>query len=399
VSPLSWMHRQINSSRPARTSARNFRPQVRTLEDRDLPSFAAPLAYPVAQPLAVVAADVNGDGWPDLIALAGNGGSVSVQLNNKKGGFGAAQPYGPGGLAPVTMAVGDVNGDGKPDIVLANTTNPGDPSTGGTYTGCVYILQGDGKGGFTGRRDPVSGRPEIQPVFPGPVTSIARADVDGDGRMDLVGLSTGLGNQIYVARSIWTSAYSARTYSVQGSYPTYGQCQLAVADVNGDGRPDVVVTSPMGSSVSVLLNSGGTFGAVQSYAVAGVPAAVAIGDVSGDGKADIVTANANGTVSVLLGQGDGSFGAAQIYAVGGPANSVALGDFNHDGRLDIATTGGTEADVLRNNGSGTFGGYQKVGPAGSSIVAADLNGDGYPDLVQIDGSNAGVDVLVDKSDW
>jgi hypothetical protein len=367
------------------------------LEGRDLPSFAAPVAYPVSQPLAVVAADVNGDGRPDLITLAEDGGSVSKQLNLKKGGFGTAQTYGAGGLAPTTMAVGDVNGDGKPDIVLANTTNLSDPSTGGTYTGCVYILQGDGKGGFTGRRDPVSGQPDIQPVFPGPVTSIALADINGDGKMDLVGLAVG-GSQVYVARSVWTSVYSAQTYYGPGSLPMYGPCQLAVADVNGDGRPDIVVTSPQWSSVSVLLNSGGTFGTVQTYAVGGTPTAVAVGDVSGDGKLDIVTANANGTVSVLLGQGNGSFGAAQTYAVDGPASSVALGDFNHDGRLDIATAGGTETDVLLNIGNGTFGAYRKVGPAGSSVVTADFNGDGYADLAEVVATSNSIAVLLNQAD-
>ena len=216
--------------------------------------------------------------------------------------------------------------------------------------------------------------------------------------MDLVGLSAGLGNQVYVARPIWNSVPPARVYSVPGSYPMYGQCQLAVADVNGDGRPDVVVTSPMGSSVRVLLNSGGALGAAQTYGVGGTPAAVAVGDVSGDGRLDIVTANSDGTVSVLLGQGNGSFGAAQIYVLGGPVNSVALGDFNHDGRLDIATTGSTETDVLLNSG-GAFGAYQRVGPAGSSVVVADFNGDGYADLAEVVAASSSTDVLLNKANW
>jgi hypothetical protein len=100
---------------------------------------------------------------------------------------------------------------------------------------------------------------------------------------------------------------------------------------------------------------------------------------------------------VLLGQGDGSLGAAQNYALGGAATSLALGDFNHDGRLDIVTTGSAEMDVLLNNGSGIFAPYQRVGPAGSYVVVADFNGDGYPDLAQIDASGAGIDVLLNDA--
>src|SRR5262249_32732017 len=153
--------------------------------------------------------------------------------------------------------------------IFASTSNGSDPSTGGTYTGSVYLLQGDGKGGFTGKRDPVSGRPVIQNVFPGPVVSLALADVDGDGKMDLVGLSVGLGNQVYVARSGSGGVFApARAYAVPGSLPSYGQGHVVAGDLNGDGRPDVVVTSPQGGSVSVLLNNGtDTFGAVQTYAI------------------------------------------------------------------------------------------------------------------------------------
>jgi hypothetical protein len=106
-------------------------------------------------------------------------------------------------------------------------------------------------------------------------------------------------------------------------------------------------------------------------------------------------------VSVLLNNGNGTFGAAQNYAIGGPANSAAVGDFNHDGYLDIATTGNTEMDVLPNNGNGTFGSYQNVGPAGSSVVAADFNGDGFPDLAELVGTGLikSIDVLMNKADW
>src|SRR5262252_9331105 len=145
---LSWLSARMTCRpqtrrAPARKPTRVFRPRVEVLEGRDLPSFAAPVAYPVSQPLAVVAADVNGDGRPDLITLAGNGNSASVQLNNKKGGFGTAQMFFDPGQTASTLAVGDVNGDGKPDIIFANTDNSSDVSVAGTYTGSVSVLLGD----------------------------------------------------------------------------------------------------------------------------------------------------------------------------------------------------------------------------------------------------------------
>lgn len=306
------------------------------LEGRDLPSFAAPVAYPVSQPLTVVADDVNGDGRPDLVTLAGNGNSVSVQLNLKKGGFGAAQSFFVQGTGSASaMAVGDVNGDGKPDVVFAFTNYSSDVSVSGTYTGGVGVLLGDGKGSFT--HAPTSA------IFQGtPISSLALADVYGDGQMDVVAVGT-LGS-VYVARPAGGGLFQpAQSYRVFLGYSAVN-AQLAVGDLNGDGKPDAVVTAPSLNSVAVLLNTGGGLGPAQHFAVGGTPAAVGVGDVSGDGRLDVVTANANGMVSVLLGQGNGSFGAAQTYALGGPANSVALADFNHDGRLDIATTGGTETD-------------------------------------------------------
>ena len=400
---FTWLlERMTGRSRTRRTPARKptlgFRPQLEMLEGRIVPSFTPPVAYPVSQPLAVVAADVNGDGRPDLITLAGDGNSVSVQLNLKKGGFGPAQTFFDPGHVAAAMAVGDVNGDGKPDIVFANTDNSSDVFTSGN-TGSVSVLLGNGKGSFTAIINPADGRPVTQSIFPSPVNSLALAHMYGGSETDIVGVPAN-GGSVYVARPSYNGIFQdAMGYPASPGWASAVSSELAVGDVNGDGKPDVVVTNPYSNNVSVLLNNGsGALGAPQYFAVGGTPAAVAVGDVSGDGKLDIVTANTNGTVSVLLGQGNGIFAAAQNYAIGGPATSVALGDFNHDGKLDIVTTGGTEMDVLLNNGSGAFAAYQKVGPAGSSVVVADFNGDGYPDLAEIVATN-NIDVLLNTAKW
>jgi hypothetical protein len=406
---LSWlnarMSRRPQTRRvPAGRPTQIFRPLVEVLEGRDLPSFAAPIAYPVSQPVEVITADVNGDGRPDLLTLTGDNGdgaSVSVQLNLKKGGFGTAQTFFDYGHLATAMAVGDVNGDGKPDIVLANTDNSGDHVSQGAgyYYGSISVFLGNGKGSFTPIIDHApDGRPIDQYVFPDTPSSLALAHMYGGSETDLVGVSAD-GGFVYVARPASNGHFNPADYYGGVNLGYRAPSNLAVGDVNGDGKPDVVVTEPYWNSVSVLLNNGAGLWGPQSFAVGATPTAVALGDVSGDGKLDIVTANSNGTVTVLLGQGNGSFGAAQNYAVGGPANSVALGDFNHDGRLDIATTGGTETDVLLNNGNGTFATYRKVGPAGSSVVAADFNGDSYSDLAEVVATSNSIDVLQNLANW
>jgi hypothetical protein len=382
-------HRHTHSTSGRRPTVR---PQVETLEDRNLPSFASPVGYAVSQPLALVTADVNGDHKPDLLTLAGNGNYVSVQLNNGNGTFETPRRFYDDLQFATAMTVGDVNRDGKLDIVLANKYTGGGVQQG-QDVGSVSVLLGNGHGGFT-----YAGTSTIFPTT-APISSLVLADLYGDGEMDLVAASGATGS-VYVSRPYGNGKFGpAQTDIVPASAKLGGgSLQVAVRDLNGDGKPDLVTVEP--GSVSVLLNNGnGTFGTAQTYAVGGDPTALAVGDVSGDGKLDIVTANSNGTVSVLPGLGNGAFGAAQTYAIGGPANSVALGDFNHDGRLDIATTGGTEMDVLLNKGNGTFAAYQKVGPAGSGVVAGDFNGDGYSDLAEIDASKSSVDVLLNNANW
>ena len=114
---------------------------------------------------------------------------------------------------------------------------------------------------------------------------------------------------------------------------------VAIGDLNGDGKPDLVVANYNSSTVSVLLGNGdGTFGPKTDYGTGSYPQSVAIGDLNGDGKPDLVTANYNynsGTVSVLLGNGDGTFGPRTDYATGFDPHSVAIGDLSGDGKPDL----------------------------------------------------------------
>jgi hypothetical protein len=381
-------------SRPSPHLRRGLRPRAEALDDRCLLSFGNPISTAVPHPEVIVSADVNRDGNADLVVANGSGIGGYVLLGNGDGHFNKARyPWGftSGSYTDATLAVADINGDGKLDIVAGN-----DPNDGGAYgeKASVGVLLGDGRGGFTPFQNFTWGFNVDMP------RSIAVSDVNGDGMPDILVAGYGGGVDVLLngGNDPNTSAWHVQSYSTAGlGSTTGGPLLVAVGDVNGDTKPDILVAG--GTQVDVLLNTGtGAFGAPQAYDAGGAVTAVTVGDVNGDGHLDIVTANGDWSnysrsVSVLLGHGDGTFGAARTYPTGGSPTSIALGDLNHDGKPDIVTTG-TEMDVLLNNGDGTFGPSQKVGPAGRSVVVADFNNDGLLDLAQIDGSGTSVDVLL-----
>ena len=182
------------------------------------------------------------------------------------------------------------------------------------------------------------------------------------------------------------------TFGAPTSYGTDNSLGVVIADVNGDGIPDIVAPeSGSGSSVDVYLGTGnGTFGAATNFSCASStlgasqPYAVAVADLTGNGHMDIVTANFGGTMSVLMGNGDGTFGAATVYAAGSEPNGIAVGDFNGDGLMDIAVAnrGSNDVGLYLNTGGGNFAAAVDLptGAGPDSVGAADLNKDGRLDL-------------------
>jgi hypothetical protein len=265
---------------------------------------------------------------------------------------------------PMSVAVGDLNGDGRPDLVTAN------------FFDGLSVLLGNGDGTFQAKRDYATGSG---------LYSVAVGDLNGDGRPDLVAVGTD--EFAPVDELIVLLGNGDGTFQAKVAYPAgpVGPYSVAIADLNGDGEPDLVTANRDGDSVSVWLGNGdGTLQACHDYLIGAAQFSVAVGDLNGDGRPDIVTTNA-GAVAVLLGNGDGTFQAAHDYAAGG-AGSVAIGDVNGDGWPDIVTTnyGSQTVSVLLGNGDGTFQAnhdYATGGPNPLSVAVGDVNGDGEPDLV------------------
>jgi hypothetical protein len=228
--------------------------------------------------------------------------------------------------------------------------------------------------------------------------SVMIADVNGDGIPDLItadgsgAVSVLLGNGNGTFQSQKTFQSGAGAYTV------------AVADLNGDGKLDLAISNSGAHDVAVLLGNGnGTFAPAQTFATGTVPQSVAIADVNGDGKPDLIVSNyADNSVSVLLGNGNGTFQPQQTFATGSAPFGVTVADINGDSKPDIivADTIGSAVSVLLGNGNGTFAPQHTfaAGKIPRSVAVADLNGDGKPDLVIANSSGAQANVLVGNGD-
>jgi hypothetical protein len=167
---------------------------------------------------------------------------------------------------------------------------------------------------------------------------------------------------------------------------------VALADLTGNGIPDIVTANAFDNTVSVLRGRGdGTFASQEVFAVGSRPYSVSVADLSGDGKPDIITTNyGSNNVSVLLNQGGGSFLNQQTFAADKSPVQTVVADVNGDGRPDLVTVNNFDSatGVLLGKGDGTF----QPAPAASSVGVSDtpflvdLNGDGVPDSVIVDRS-------------
>jgi hypothetical protein len=216
-------------------------------------------------------------------------------------------------------------------------------------------------------------------VAPGALTV---GDLNGDGRPDAVVTNVCTNTiSVLMGKGSWT--FQPRVSYSTGVHPSF----VAMADLDANGAADLVVANLSANSISVYRGMGnGVFGARSDFGTGSGPDFVSIGDLSGDGRPDLaVTNGAANTVSVLIGNSGGSFATKIDYPAGNGPTSVAIGDLDRDGIPDLAVTARTSGivSIFLGRGGGVFG------PANSTravsfpteVRIADLNGDGNPDLV------------------
>jgi hypothetical protein len=329
--------------------------------------------------------DLDGDGKPDIIIADGSAGKKMIILRNTGGNgvanFETALTINTEGLN-TSLAVGDIDADGKLDIVEVNYDSNSDVK--------IYLnttTAGDAIS-FADPTNLITGASQYT------LQNVAISDLDGDGKEDIAVVNNA-GNVLLYRNtgSVGTVSFETKVEFAAGTGPQ----GIMIGDIDSDGLPDLAITNADGggTSIRVLRNisTSGTLSFENSgnFITGSSPYDLALGDLDGDGKLDIATANySSKDVSVLLNtstSGTVSFADKTDFAIGESALKIAIGDLNGDGKLDVVVTqSGAVVFILTNTtttaGTVTFDPKTDIASTGTSLQAmiVDIDGDGKTDF-------------------
>ncbi len=347
-------------------------------------------------PLDAITADIDGDGKIDVLLSNYLDNTISVYRNisspgNITAGSFAAKVDFATGTNPGVIAVGDIDGDGKKDVIVINTT---DNTTSVLRNTSIPGIMNSGslaaKVDFTVGTSP---------------SAVSIADFDGDGKNDIAVGNNG-GSSVSVLRNTSVAGYiNAGSFAAKVDFNASSSLgDIAVTDVDGDNKIDIITTGLVSNTISVLRNTSvpgsitaGSFAAKADFATGVFPKGVSVSDVDGDGKTDIVVTNLNSSsISVFRNTSaagtinTGSLAAKVDFTASTPFG-IEMEDIDGDGKKDVVVSNAFDntISVFINHatpGSITTGSLSpKVDFAGGNfpqgISIGDIDGDGNKDLV------------------
>ncbi|MEX2484103.1 MAG: FG-GAP-like repeat-containing protein, partial [Brumimicrobium sp.] len=347
-------------------------------------TFQAPVGYASDfGPNKITLEDFDGDGFTD-VAITTNANTVNVFMNDSgsPGSFLAFTGFAlNGGANPSGIYSGDLDNDGNIDLVTANNGN-----------GNASVLNGDGTGSFAAPVDYVTGTG---------CYSVVLGDMDGDTNLDIVTVNEDDDNV-----SILTNDGSGN-FSAPANFPAGdGPMTLRIDDFDNDLNLDVVAVNSQDNTLSVLLGNGD--GTLQVQSVVGAinsPRNLITGDFNGDSNSDVIISCLIGQVMpVYLGDGTGVFENGNSFPAGNDPNSIYSADFNNDGNEDIVVVNSADntATVHHGDGSGeadlfVLGTTLNTGNNPTSVVGADLDNDGFEDIIVTNYADDNVSVFMNSA--